>query len=128
VTWLVRLLLGWLAYRYARRRRTGQPVVDAQGLRRRVAAAREGASIAVRLVVVLVLVVFSATLLAAGTTGLVLSPRWLGGLLTGLAVVFALATVPEIVGLRRIVQARRRRRRENDLRREAEARPAGRTP
>jgi MFS family permease len=118
VAWLLRLLLGALAWRVARARRTGQPVMNVEAVRQRVDAAREPVWIAGRLVVVVVLATFSCALLAAGTTGLVLSPRWLGGVLVGLAVVFGLATVPEVVRLRRSVQARRRRRRERELRRE----------
>jgi MFS family permease len=120
VAWLVRLILGALAWRVARARRTGQPVVDMSKLRRRAGSAREGAGIAVRLLVVVVLAAFCAGLVAAGSTALALGPRWLGGLLIGAAAVIAAVTVPEIVSLRRTVQRRRQRRRARELGQEVE--------
>jgi protein-S-isoprenylcysteine O-methyltransferase Ste14 len=118
MAWIVRMLLAMLARRMVRARRTGQPVVNTSGLRQRVDAAREAVGIAGLLVVVAVLGTFSAGLLAAGVTGVVLGPRWLGGVGVGLAVVFALATVPELMRLRRTVRSRRRRRHERDLQQE----------
>lgn len=118
MAWLVRLVVGMLAWRLVRARRTGQPVVNTSAFRHRVEAAREPVGIAGLLVVVAVLGTFSAGLLAVGVTTLVLGPRWLGGVGAGLAVVFALATVPELVRLRRTVVMRRRRRHDRDLKSE----------
>ncbi len=120
MAWLVRLILGALAWRVARARQTGKPVFDVPTLRRRAGSAREGAGMVGRLLVVVVLTSFSAGLLAAGSTALALNPRWLGGVLVGAAAVVAAATVPEIIGLRRTVQRRRQRRRALELGREVE--------
>jgi hypothetical protein len=49
-------------------------------------------------------------LLSAGTTLAALGPRWVGGVLLGLAALFGLAAVREGVWLRRAVVQRRRRR------------------
>lgn len=48
-------------------------------------------------------------LLSAGTTLATLGPRWVGGVLLGLAALFGLAAVREGVWLRRAVTLRRRR-------------------
>lgn len=120
MAWLVRLVLGALAWRLARARRTGRPVVDVPTLRRRAGSAREGAAIAVRFLVVVVLLSFCGGLLAAGSTALALSPRWLGGLLVGAGAVVAATTVPEIIALRRTVRRRRLRRRALELGQEVE--------
>jgi hypothetical protein len=122
VSWLVRLLLGALAWRVARARRTGQHVVDVPTLRRRAGSVREGVAMAVRLVVVVVLLGFAGGLAAAGFTAVTLSPRWLGGVLLGAGAIVAAVSVPEIVRLRRTVQRRRQRRRALELGREVERR------
>jgi len=122
VPYLFRLLVGLLFYRFARARRTGKPVVDMAAVRGRVNAVREPVSIAGRVVAALALAAVSLALLAAGVSGLVLTTlTWLGGLALGLAAVFALAAVPEVVSVRRTVRARRRRLHEQELQRELDS-------
>ena len=118
MAWLIRLLIGALAVRVARARRAGRPVVDMAAIRGRVDAARGPASIAGLLVVAVVLASFSAALLAAGVTAVALGPVWVGGVLIGLAGVFALTTAPEVLRLRRAVRGRRLRLRARKLSRE----------
>ena len=121
--WLSRILLSTLTRQFARSRQRGRPAIDIQAVRSRVASAREAAGIAGRSVIVAVLACLCAALLAAGTTALVLSPRWLGGTLVGVAAALALVMVPEIVQLRRAVRARQRRLHDREVSRELDHTP-----
>jgi hypothetical protein len=60
----------------------------------------------------------TALCLAGGTSSVVLSPRWLGGVLLALGVGFAILTFREARLARAIVRIRRLRRRGQELRRE----------
>jgi hypothetical protein len=123
--WLTKLALLLVAWRLARSRQAGRPMVDVQAVRSRIASAREPAGIAGRLLVILVLAVPCAALIVAGITALVLSPQWLGATMVGVAAIPALATVPQIVQVRRALRARRLRLHEGDLNRELDSsRPA----
>jgi choline-glycine betaine transporter len=122
--WLAAILLAPLLRRFARSRQAaGRPVVDLRGVRSRVSAAREPAAIVGLAAVVAVLVGCCGALLAAGVTALLLSPQWLGGVLVGVAVVCALAAVPEILGIRRGLRARRLRLHGDDVTRELDGKP-----
>ena len=88
--WLAVILLAPLLRKFVRSRQAGRPVVDMQGVRSRVASAREPATIAGLVAVVAVLICCCGALLAAGVTALLLSPQWLGGVLVAVAAVCAL--------------------------------------
>ena len=119
--WITQLLLLLVAWRVARSRRSGQPVVNAEAVKSRVAAAMEPVGIAGHLVVIAVVACVCAALLIAGVTALVLSPRWLGGTLVGVAAICALAAVPEVRRVRRTLRARRLRLRDSAVTRELDA-------
>jgi protein-S-isoprenylcysteine O-methyltransferase Ste14 len=122
-TWLAAILLAPLLQRLARSRQAGRPVVDMQGVRSRAASAREPAAIAGLVVVVGVLLCCSGVLLAAGVTALLLSPQWLGVVLVAVAAVCAVAAVPEFLGIRRGLRARRLRLHGDDVTRELDGTP-----
>ena len=117
-SWLTRILLATLARRLVRSRRGGRPAVDVETIRSRMASAREPAAIAGRFAVVVAVACWCALLIAAGTTMLVLGPRWLGAVLAGVAAASALAAVPELVRLRRALRDRRLRLRAQQVSRE----------
>ena len=121
--WLAAILLAPLLRKLVPSRQAGRPVVDMQGVRSRVASAREPAAIAGLVVVVAVLVCCCGALLAAGITALLLTPQWLGGVLVGVAAVCALAAVPEVRGIRRGLHARRLRLHGDDVTRELDGTP-----
>jgi len=121
--WLAAILLAPLLRRFARSRQAGRPIVDMQGVRSRVASAGEPTAIAGLAVVVAVLVCCCGALLAAGVTALLLSPQWLGGVLVGVAAVCAVAAVPEILGIRRGLRARRLRLHGDEVTRELNGTP-----
>ena len=121
--WLAVLLLAPLLRKFVRSRQGGRPVVDMQGVRARVASAREPAEIAGLVMVVAVLGCCCGALLAAGVTALLLSPQWLGGVLVAVAAVCALAAVPEIRGIRRGLRARRLRLHGDDVTHELDGTP-----
>jgi hypothetical protein len=121
--WLAAILLAPLFRKLARSRQAGRPVVDMEGVRSRVASAREPAELAGLVVVVAVLVCCCGALLAAGVTALLLSPQWLGGVLVAVAAVCALAAVPEVRGIRRGLHARRLRLHGDDVTRELDGTP-----
>ncbi len=85
---------------------------------RRVRDAREAATLSSRLAVTAGFGVATALCVAAGTTTAVLSPRWLGGVLLAVGVVFAVLTLREARLARRLVATRRLRRRDQRLRSE----------
>jgi choline-glycine betaine transporter len=121
--WLAAILLAPLLRKLVRSRQAGRPVVDMQGVRSRVASARQPAAIAGLVAVVAVLVCCCGALLAAGVTALLLSPQWLGGVLVAVAAVCALAAVPEFRGIRRGLRARRLRLHGDDVTRELDGTP-----
>jgi hypothetical protein len=121
--WLAAILLVPLLRKLVRSRQAGRPVVDMQGVRSRVASARQPAAIAGLVAVVAVLVCCCGALLAAGVTALLLSPQWLGGVLVAVAAVCALAAVPEFRGIRRGLRARRLRLHGDDVTRELDGTP-----
>jgi choline-glycine betaine transporter len=121
--WLAAILLAPLLRKFVRSRQGGRPVVDMQGVRVRVASAREPAEIAGLVMVVAVLVCCCGALLAAGVTALLLSPQWLGGVLVAVAAVCALAAVPEVRGIQRGLRARRLRLHGDDVTRELDSTP-----
>lgn len=87
-------------------------------LRRRIREVRETASLASRLVIVFGFATATALCLAGGTSSVVLSPRWLGGVLLAIGAVFAVLTLREARLARRLVRVRRLRRRDRQLRSE----------
>jgi hypothetical protein len=122
---LIRLLSGFIFWRLLgnRRRSATQRAFGAASARspavaRRVRDARDAASLLSRLVVATGFGVATALCLAGGTSSVVLSPRWLGGVLLAMGVLFAVLTVREARLARRLVAARRLRRRDQRLRSE----------
>lgn len=97
-------------------RARGQAATASPSLERRLREARETASLLSRLAIVAGFALATSLCLAAGTTTVVLSPRWLGGTLLVIAVGFAVLTVREARLARAIVQARRLRRRDRRVR------------
>ncbi|HYL72016.1 MAG TPA: hypothetical protein VEY89_12010, partial [Candidatus Dormibacteraeota bacterium] len=63
-----------------------------------------------------VFLVAAVVLLTAGVTTTVLSPRWLGGLLLALSLASLCVAVLEVRAGLTLLAARRRRRRDQDLR------------
>jgi hypothetical protein len=124
-TLLIRLLSGLIFWRLLGNRRRGaaQRAFGAASRRnpevaRRVRDAREAASLLSRLLVTAGFGLATALCLAGGTTSVVLSPRWLGGVLLALGVFFAVLMVREAMSARRMVAVRRLRRRDARLRSE----------
>src|ERR1700694_5858881 len=127
--WLVRLAVGLAFWRVTARRRGGgyrattpplqrgaqRPHIDARAA---AAAIREGASLGWRAVAFAGFLIAGAVLVTAGLTTTILSPRWLGGVLLGLALLALVAAGLEARALIRLRSRRRRRRREQDLRRQ----------
>ena len=125
--WLVRLAVGLAFWRVTTRRRAGgyttttpplqrptqRPRVDARAA---AAAIREGASFGWRTVSFAGLLIAGAVLVTAGLTTTILSPRWLGGVLLGLALIALVAAGFEARALIRLLSRRRRRRHDQDLR------------
>jgi hypothetical protein len=124
-TLLIRLVSGFLFWRLLgnRRRAAAQRAFGSAagrnpGVARRVRDARDAASLLSRLAVAVGFAVATSLCFAAGTTSAVLSPRWLGGVLLALGVMFAVLTVREALVARRLVTTRRLRRRDQRLRSE----------
>ncbi|MDQ6848300.1 MAG: hypothetical protein M3019_12095 [Candidatus Dormibacteraeota bacterium] len=122
-SFLIRLLSGFLFWRLLgnRRRTAAQRAFGAASgrnpqLARRVRDAREAASLLSRLAVTVGFGIATALCLAGGTSSVVLSPRWLGGVLLAMGVLFAVLTLREARLARRLVAARRLRRRDQRLR------------
>jgi uncharacterized membrane protein len=125
--WLVRLAVGLAFWRVTTRRRAGgyttpTPPVQRGAQRPRVnaraaaAAIREGASFGWRTVSFAGFLIAGAVLVTAGLTTTILSPRWLGGVLLGLALIALVAAGFEARALVRLLRRRRRRRHDQDLR------------
>jgi hypothetical protein len=124
-TLLIRLLSGFLFWRLlGNRRRTAARRAYGSAARRnpavaqRVRDAREAASLLSRVAVTVGFGVATALCLAGGTSSVVLSPRWLGGVLLAVGAFFAVLTIREALAARRLVMTRRLRRRDKELRRE----------
>jgi protein-S-isoprenylcysteine O-methyltransferase Ste14 len=124
--WILRIAAGLFFWRMVTSRRrayvNGTPPQRNAAARnvdsRAVAQAiREGVSIGWHVAAVAVLTVFASVLVTAGVATAVLSPRWLGGVLLGLAVVAVLALSAEGRVLGHEIAARRRRRHDEELRR-----------
>jgi hypothetical protein len=124
--WIVRIAAGLLFWRVATARRrayaNGTPPQRGAAARRADSRAvgqaiREGVSIGWHVAAVAVLTVFASVLITAGVATAVLSPRWLGGVLLGLAVIAVLALGAEARVLWSEIAARRRRRHDDELRR-----------
>ena len=120
---VLRVLSGLLFWRFvaARRRAAAGPVGGRRpgpAVAERVRNAREAASLVSRLAVVAGFATATALCLAAGTSSVVLSPRWLGGVLLAGAAVFGVLTIREARLARAIVTLRRLRRRDRRLRSE----------
>jgi hypothetical protein len=125
---LIRLLSGVLFWRLAgarRRAAAGQAAGRAAGrvasspaMRRRIREARETASLASHLAVVFAFALATSLCIAGGTSSVILSPRWLGGVLLAVGAGFATLTFREARLARAIVRTRRLRRRDQQLRRE----------
>jgi len=126
--WVVRLAAGLFFWRLVTARRNayapGAPPVRGRAAARRInpraaaLAIREGVSLGWRAITVVTLLVLASLLVDAGVSLVVLSPRWLGATLLGLAVVALVALYLESLWLYRAVAARRRRRHDELLRRE----------
>jgi uncharacterized membrane protein len=122
---LIRFLSGFVFWRLlsnrrrsATRRAYGAAAARNPALAKRVRDARDAASLLTRLAVATGFGVATALCLAGGTSSVVLSPRWLGGVLLALAVGFGYLTVREALLARRLVATRRLRRRDQRLRSE----------
>jgi hypothetical protein len=122
---LVRLLSGLLFWRLAGARRRaaarrafGSAAARTPAVARRIRDAQETASLFSRLVVVTGFGIATALCLAGGTSSVVLSPRWLGGVLLALGLGFAVLTMREAKMARMLVNTRRLRRRDQRLRKE----------
>src|ERR1700730_12360530 len=123
--WLVRLAVGLAFWRVTTRRRGGghppttppvqpgapRPRVDARAA---AAAIREGASLGWRTVAFVGVLIAGGVLVTAGLTTTILSPRWLGGVLLGLALIALLASGLEARALLRLLSRRRQRRHDQD--------------
>jgi hypothetical protein len=79
------------------------------------AAIREGAVLGWRAVSLVAFIVAAVVLVTAGSTLTVLTPRWLGGVLLGLAVVSIVAAFLEARVVYRLLAVRRQRRRQERL-------------
>ncbi|MBJ7593715.1 MAG: hypothetical protein JF886_02450 [Candidatus Dormibacteraeota bacterium] len=122
---LIRLLSGFVFWRLlGNRRRTaaqrafGSATARNPAVAQRVRDARDAATLLSRLVVATTFGIATALCLAGGTSSVVLSPRWLGGVLLAMGVLFAMLTIREARLARRLVAMRRLRRRDNRLREE----------
>jgi hypothetical protein len=126
---LIRLLSGLLFWRLAGARRraaagqfagrtAGRAAASSPALRRRIRDARETASLLSRVAVTTGFGLATALCLAGGTSSVVLSPRWLGGMLLAIGVGFAALTIREARLARVMVNTRRLRRRDQRLRSE----------
>ena len=91
---------------------------------------REGASLGWRLLSAAVLIVATALLVTGGITLTVLTPRWLGIALLVLSVVAFVAAVLDVLTVRHLLIARRRRVHDAELRRQISepVRPASAPP
>jgi hypothetical protein len=108
-TWLARAFFALIAYGVIRRRQQGKPVIDTPAVRRRLDVGLHAGLIAARAITTLTLAVVTVVLATVATSTLLLGPRWLGGALAVIVVVFAVAAVQEGVLLRRELTERRRR-------------------
>ncbi|HEY8674396.1 MAG TPA: hypothetical protein VIO13_00300 [Candidatus Dormibacteraeota bacterium] len=126
---LIRLLSGVLFWRLAGARRraaagqaagraAGRAAASSPALRRRLREARETASLLSRLAVTFGFGLATSLCLAGGTSSVLLSPRWLGGVLLAVGAGFAVLTFREARLARAIVRTRRLRRRDQQLRNE----------
>ncbi|HEY7926271.1 MAG TPA: hypothetical protein VIG86_02490 [Candidatus Dormibacteraeota bacterium] len=126
-TLLIRILTGVLFWRLAGARRraaaaqaagrtAGRAAASSPAMRRRVREARETASLASRVLITVGFGTATALCLAGGTSSVVLSPRWIGGVLLGVGFFFAVLTIREARLARRLVKVRRLRRRDRELR------------
>lgn len=131
-TLLIRLLTGALFLRFAGARRraaaaqaagrtAGRAAASTPAIRRRMRDARETASLASRLFVVVGFATATSLCLAGGTSSVLLSPRWLGGLLLAFGLGFAVLTIREARLARALVRVRRLRRRDQQLRGEVQS-------
>src|SRR3984893_15041360 len=118
--WLVRLAVGLAFWRVTTRRRAGGYTATTPPLQRDparprrpgaapAAALREGASLGWRTVSFAGFLIAGAVLVTAGLTTTILSPRWLGGVLLGLAVIALVSAGFEARALLRLLSRRRRR-------------------
>jgi membrane protein implicated in regulation of membrane protease activity len=96
--------------------RTAAGRANSAAMRRRVREARETASLFSRLLVVIGFALATALCIAGGTSSVVLSPRWLGGVLLAFGAGFAVLTFREARLARALVNTRRLRRRDRQLR------------
>ncbi len=121
---LIRLLSGVLFWRLvtSRRRAAAARSPGASTARTpvtlRVRQLRETASLVSRLAVVAGFGIATALCIAGGTSSVVLSPRWLGGVLLAAGLFFAVLTVREARLARALVATRRLRERDQRLRSE----------
>lgn len=79
------------------------------------AAIREGAVLGWRAVSLVAFIVAAVVLITAGSTLTVLTPRWLGGVLLGLAAAALVAAFLEARVVHRLLAMRRQRRRQERL-------------
>ena len=125
--WVVRVATGLIFWRVATSRRRPYTTPASPGRttqsrrvdrRAAVLRIREGVSLGWRAVTTLTLAIFMSLLVDAGVSLVVLSPRWLGGLLLGLAVIAAVALYVESRSLWAALRERRRRVHDDRLRHE----------
>jgi hypothetical protein len=120
---VLRVLAGMFLWRTAASRRRGvAPTMRGRAASRHLGgvpslmAIREGAAIGWRAASLVAFAAAAAVLLSAGVTLTVLSPRWIGIALLVLAAAAICFAAVELRIVVRILQARRRRRREQALR------------
>ena len=104
--------------RAATGRAFGAAAASSPALGRRLRDAREAASLLSRLLIVIGFGMATALCIAGGTSSVILSPRWLGGVLLAFGAGFAVLTIREARLARALVNARRLRRRDQRLRSE----------
>ena len=93
----------------------GAPPPPRLDVRERVAKLREGVSLAWRFTALVVLIVATAVLIAAGVGPAILGPRWLGIVLLVLAVLALGAAALEGFAVQRMFALRNRRRHDSEL-------------
>jgi hypothetical protein len=122
---LIRLASVFFFWRLAGARRRaaagrafGSAAAASPAFGRRIRDARETASLLSRVLIVVGFAAATLLCFAGGFSSVVLTPRWLGGVLLAVGAVFAVLTIRELRLARALVAVRRLRRRDERLRSE----------